>query len=118
VVGDVHIEQVVLSAQALADGRAGRADASSVLRGVSVGGREIGLAPDGFVPGRAGPDLSGLEAAGVEVVSAGSVRRAAAGGRSVAYATGPVLRITSPDGRVVTVILGQAGADAQLERTG
>lgn len=118
VVGDVHIEQVVLFAQAVADGRAGRADASSVVSGVSVGGREIGLGPGGFVPGRAATDLSALEAAGVEVVSAGRVRRAAAGGRSVAYATGPVLRITSPDGRVITVVLGQAGADAQLERTG
>lgn len=118
-VGEVHIDQVVLSTAALADGSAGRSAASSQVSGITVGGQAMRLTPAGFEPvGGGTPDASALAAAGIEFVSAGTARHSAAGGRSVAYASGPILRITSPDGRVVTLVLGEASAEAQLERLG
>jgi hypothetical protein len=118
VVGALHIEQVVLSAVATADGGAGRATASSLVSGITVAGRAMRMTPAGFEPvGGGAPDLSALAAAGIELVFAGTTRHSAAGGHSLAYATGPMLRIASPDGRVLTLVLGQAAVDAQLERS-
>ena len=68
--------------------------------------------------GGGAPDAAALAAPGIELVSAGTARHSSAGGRSVAHASGPILRVTSPDGRVVTLVLGEASADAQLERVG
>lgn len=118
VVGGLHLEQVVLSTLALADGSAGRSAASAVVGAVTFGGQAYRLTPDGFEPAGSTPDTSALTAAGIELLSAGSARHSAAGGRSIAYATGPVLRITSPDGRVLMIVLGEASADAQLDHIG
>jgi hypothetical protein len=116
-IGRLVIEQIVLSADAIADGAAGRSAASAVVGAVSLAGRTYRLTPGGLEPTGGGvPDTAALEAAGIELVSAGRARHSATGGRASASATGPVLRITSPDGRVLTLILGQAEAEAQLDR--
>ena len=118
-VGELHIEQVVLSTAALADGSAGRSAAASQVSGITLAGQAMRLTPAGFEPvGGGAPDAAALAAPGIELVSAGTARHSSAGGRSVAHASGPILRVTSPDGRVVTLVLGEASADAQLERVG
>lgn len=115
--GQLHIEQVVLSATAVADGRAGASAASSLVSGITLAGRAMQLTPAGLEPvGAPAPDTAALAAAGIELLSAGSERHASAGGSSTAYASGPVLRLTSPDGRVLTLILGEAEVSAQYDR--
>ncbi len=116
--GTLHIEQIVLDARAVADGAAGEGAATSLISGLTVGGQAFRVTPKGFEPGPGTPDLSALKAAGIELVLPGSATHTAAGDRSLARATGPTLRLTTPDGRVLTVVLGEAIADAQLDRIG
>jgi hypothetical protein len=114
-VSTLHLGQVVLDISTLADGAAGAATATATVLDATLAGAPITLTPNGFAGGPP-PDAGALAAAGVELLSAGSVTHTASGGRSVAAATGPVLRLTSPDGRVLTLVLGQATASAEYER--
>lgn len=116
--GQLHIEQVVLSATAVADGRTGSSAASSLVSGITVAGQAMRLTPAGLVPvGAPAPDTAALAAAGIELLSAGSERHASGAASSTAYASGPVVRLTTPDGRVLTLILGEATVSAQYDRT-
>lgn len=105
----LRIDSVTLTAHAVADGAAGVADATVVVEGVTLGGTPVRLTPNGFEPIGAGtPDLSALKAAGVEVISTGETEARPGGRQADARATGPRLRFWSSDGRVLTVVLGQA----------
>lgn len=113
-IGALRIEQIILNATAVADGKDGEAFVSSVVNGVTVAGQpyvwdEGGLDPFDVPP----PDTEALQAAGIELISAGSTTHSASGAESSAVATGPVLKITTPDGRTLTVVLGQAQASAE-----
>jgi len=115
-IGELHIESITLTADALADGAAGRAAATTLVEGVTVGGTPVRLTPKGFEPAGAGvPDLSGLDRAGVEVVSAGGVVARPGGRQADARAIGPRLRFRSTDGRLLTVVLGEAIATSTWE---
>jgi len=109
-IGDqLRIESVTLTARAAADGGGGIADASVMVEGVTLAGTPVRLTPKGFEPtGPGAPDLSPLRAAGVEVVSAGEAEGHPGGRQADARATGPRLRLSSSDGRVLTLVLGQA----------
>jgi hypothetical protein len=108
-IGELHIESIILTADALADGAAGRAAASTVVEGVTVGGTPVRLTPKGFEPVGAGAvDLSGLSFAGIEVLSAGGTAVQPGGRQADARAMGPRLRLRSSDGRLLTVLLGEA----------
>lgn len=110
-IGELHIESITLAADALADGAAGRAAATTVVEGVTLGGTPVRLTPKGFEPVGAGaPDLSGLASAGIEVLSAGGTVAQPGGRQADARAVGPRLRFRSPDGRLLTVVLGEAVA--------
>ena len=105
----LRIDSVTLTARAVADGAAGVADATVVIEGVTLGGTPVRLTPEGFEPAGAGaPDLSALRTAGIEVVGAGETEARPGGRQADARATGPRLRLSSSDGRVLTVVLGQA----------
>jgi hypothetical protein len=107
------IDTIVLTATATADGSDGRSGASSVVEGVSVAGQPVRLTPEGFEPlGGGAPDLSALAGAGIEVLSAGEWVALPGGRQSDARATGPRLRFRSSDGRLVTVVLGEALASS------
>lgn len=113
-IGDgLQIESVTLTAGALADGAAGAAGATVVVEGVTLRGTPVRLTPSGFEPaGMAPPDLSPLQAAGIEVLSAGEAKARPGARQSVARATGPRLRVRSSDGRLLTIVLGQASASS------
>ena len=105
----LRIDSVTLTARALADGAAGVAAATVVVEGLTLGGSPVRLTPKGFEPiGAAAPDLSALAAGGVELVGAGETEARPGGRQADARATGPRLRFRSSDGRLVTVVLGQA----------
>ena len=107
----LQIESVTLTANALADGGAGAAGATVVVEGVTLRGTPVRLTPRAFEPaGAAPPDLSPLQAAGIEVLSAGETRSRPGAGQSEARATGPRLRFRSSDGRLLTIVLGQVVA--------
>jgi hypothetical protein len=118
-IGDLRIEQIVLNALALADGKEGATEIQSYITALSVGETRHVFDESGFDPELLpAPDLSALKAAGIEFVSGGSTQHEAGGAVSTAVATGPVLRVTSPDGRVLTVVLGQARAVAEYATLG
>ena len=107
------IESITLTSSATADGGAGAAAATSVVEGIAVDGHPVRLTPKGLEPvGAAAPDLSGLAAAGIEFLSAGETRTAPGGNQSDARATGPRIRFTTPDGRLLTLVLGEALASS------
>ncbi|MEW6477791.1 MAG: hypothetical protein AB1679_36560 [Actinomycetota bacterium] len=115
-IGELRIESIVLTAEALADGAAGRATASTVVEGATLGGRPVRLTPRGLEPvGATAPDLSGLDRAGIEVVSTGGALARPGGRQADARAIGPRLRLRSPDGRLLTVVLGEAVATSTRE---
>jgi hypothetical protein len=111
-IGDaLQIESVTLIAGALADGAAGAAGATVLVEGVTLRGTPVRLTPSGFEPvGVAPPDLSPLQAAGIEILSAGEAQAEPGARQSDARATGPRLRFRSSDGRLLTIVLGQAAA--------
>lgn len=107
------IEAITLTASATADGVAGRAEAASLVEGVAVGGRPLRLTPKGLEPvGTGVPDLGGLAAAGIEILSTGETRTSPGGNQSDARATGPRVRVRTADGRTLTLILGEAQASS------
>jgi hypothetical protein len=107
----LQIESVTLTAKALADGGAGAAGAAVLVEGLTLRGTPVRLTPDGLEPGGAAPpDLAPLQAAGIEVLSAGETRSQPGAGQSEARATGPRLRFRSSDGRLLTIVLGQVVA--------
>jgi hypothetical protein len=109
----VTIESITLTASATADGAAGLAEAASLVEGVAVAGRLVRLTPRGLEPiGAGGPDLAALAGAGVEIVSAGETKAAPGGQQSEARATGPRIRLRTADGRILTLILGEASASS------
>ena len=112
-IGLLTIESVTLTASATADGVAGRAGAVSVVEGVAVGGRPVRLTPKGLEPvGAAAPDLGGLAAAGIEILSAGETTTSPGGHQSDARATGPRIRLRTADGRTITFVIGEALASS------
>ena len=110
---DLQIETVTLTANALADGGAGVAGATVVVEGVTLRGTPVRLTPRGLEPaGAAPPDLAPLQAAGIEVLSAGETQAKPGGRQAEARASGPRLRFRSSDGRLLTIVLGQAVASS------
>jgi hypothetical protein len=115
-IGELHIDSITLTAAALADGKAGQAAATTVVEGARLGGQAVRLTPKGFEPLAVGtPDASPLQRAGIELVSAGGTAASPGGRQSDARALGPRIRFTSPDGRLLTVLLGEAVATASRE---
>lgn len=113
-IGDLRIEQIVLHALAVADGADGGTEIRSMVSGITLGEQRFVIDEAGLDPALLpAPDLEVLRGAGIEVLSGGSTEHRARGTTSIARATGPVLRITSPDRRVMTVVLGQATALAE-----
>lgn len=113
-IGELLIEQVVLTAHAVADGAIGESAAKAVISGVTVAGEQYALTSRGLEPVSARmPDSAGLSAWGFEVLSAGTSGYTHSSNISRAWATGPMLRVTTDDGRSVTVILGQASVIAE-----
>ncbi len=113
-IGGLHIEQIVLTVKALADGEFGFGETSSMIQGLTVGQDRYvidlnAVDPTALPP----PDAAALAAAGVEFLSGGTERHSGNGKIARATATGPVLRVRTPDGRTVTVVLGQASAVAK-----
>jgi hypothetical protein len=109
----LRIDSVTLTARAVADGAAGVADATAVVEGATLGGKAVRLTPKGLEPvDGSTPDLSALRSAGIEVVGAGETEAAPGAGQADARATGPRLRLSSSDGRVLTLVLGQAVASS------
>ena len=109
----VTFESITLTASATADGAAGLAEATSLVEGVAVAGRPVRLTPGGIEPlDAAAPSLDGLAAAGVEIVSAGETKAAPGGQQSEARASGPRLRLRTADGRILTLVLGEAVASS------
>ena len=113
-IGDlVTIESITLTASATADGAAGLAEAASLVEGVAVAGRPVRLTPKGLEPvGAKAPNLGGLAAAGVEIVSAGEADATPGGQQSDARATGPRIRLRTADGRILALVLGEASASS------
>jgi hypothetical protein len=110
-IGELRIDSIALTADALADGVSGRAAATAVVEGATLGGTPVRLTPRGFEPiGAAPPDLSGLASCGIELVTAGETEARPGGRQADARATGPRLRVRSSDGRLLTVVLGEAVA--------
>jgi len=108
---DLAFDAVRLTARAVADGAAGLASASSTVEGATFGGRPVRLTPRGLeplVPGPAIPEAG----SGVEVVAPGSEWATPGGREAGASATGPRLRLSTPDGRVLDVVLGRASASS------
>ncbi len=113
-IGDVlTFESVVLTASAAADGALGQATATTVVEGVAVAGQAVRLTPKGLEPdGAAPPDFAALAASGIEVVAAGEAVTAPGGAQAEARSTGPRLRLRTADGRMLTVVLGEALASS------
>lgn len=113
-IGEVlTIESIRLTAAATADGAAGLAEAASLVEGVAVAGRPVRLTPEGIEPLGAGPPgLDGLAATGIEILSAGEARTSPGGQQSDARATGPRIRLRTADGRILTLVLGEAAASS------
>lgn len=113
------IKTITLTSSATADGGPGAAEASSLVEGVTVGGQAVRLGPNGLEPvGAPAPDLSGLAASGIEVVSAGEAQANPGGQQSEARASGPRIRFRTSDGRILTLILGQAMASSTFTPAG
>jgi hypothetical protein len=113
------IKTIRLTSSATADGGAGAAEASSVVEGVTLGGQAVRFTPEGLEPlGAPAPDLSGLAAAGIGIVSAGEAASTPGGQQSEARATGPRFRFRTPDGRTLMLILGQAVASSTFTPPG
>jgi hypothetical protein len=115
-IGEVlTIESITLTAAAAADGAAGRSAATCLVEGVTVAGRPVRFTPAGVEPvGAAAPDLGGLAAAGVEILSAGETKATPGGDQSEAQAIGPRIRFRTADGRTVTLVLGEARASSSF----
>ena len=113
-VGDVlTIDSITLTATAAADGGPGHAAATALVEGVAVAGRPVQLTPKGIEPAGAGPpDLSALAAAGIEAVVAGEAVASPGGREAQSRSTGPRLRLRSHDGRLLTIVLGEARASS------
>lgn len=106
-------ESITLTASATADGAAGVAEATSLVEGVAVAGQPVRLTPGGIEPpGAAAPPTDALTAAGVEIVSAGATKATPDGQQSEARASGPRLRLRTADGRILTLVLGEAVASS------
>jgi hypothetical protein len=109
------IESITLTSSATADGAAGQAAASSLVEGVAVAGRPVRLTAGGLEPvGAAPPDLGGLTAAGIEVLSAGETTSTPGPNQSDARATGPRIRLRTADGRTLILVLGEALASSEF----
>jgi hypothetical protein len=115
-IGDVlTFDSIVLTASAVADGGPGQAKADALVEGVSLAGKPVRLTPDGLEPAGAGPpDLAALSAAGIEILGAGEAVAAPGGRQAEARSTGPQLRLRSVDGRMLTLVLGQAMASSSF----
>jgi hypothetical protein len=107
------IDSITLTATAAADGGPGHAAATALVEGVAVAGRPVRLTPKGIEPAGAGPpDLSALAAAGIEAVVPGEAVASPGGREAQARSTGPRLRLRSADGRLLTIVLGEARASS------
>lgn len=113
-IGDVlTFESVVLTAAAAADGALGQAAATALVEGVVVAGKPVRLTPKGLEPAGAGPpDLAALAAAGIEILAAGESSSTPGGRQAEARGTGPRLRFRTADGRMLTLVLGEALASS------
>jgi hypothetical protein len=113
-IGEVlTFESITLTASATADGAAGLAEATSLVEGVAVAGKPVRLTPGGIEPPGAGaPSVDALAASGVEVVSAGEQKTTPGGQQSEARAGGPRIRLRTADGRILTLVLGEAVASS------
>lgn len=113
-IGDVlTFDSIILTASAVADGGPGRAAANALVEGVSLAGKPVRLTPKGLEPaGAAPPDLAALTAAGIEILGAGESVATPGGRQAEARSTGPRLRLRSVDGRMLTLVLGQAMASS------
>lgn len=109
---DLVIETVRLTVRAVADGAGGIASATSVVEGVTLAGRPVRLTPRGLEPVGPVPAGGAPPAVGLEVVATGSERAHPGGDQSDATATGPRLRLSSPDGRILDMVIGQATASS------
>ncbi|HYH49818.1 MAG TPA: hypothetical protein VEG38_09750 [Acidimicrobiia bacterium] len=110
-IGELSIDTIRLAADALADGATGRAAATAVVEGVSLAGTPVRITPKGLEPvGASAPDLSLLNRAGIEILSAGGTLSQRGDRQSEARAIGPRIRFRSSDGRLVAVVLGEAVA--------
>ena len=108
-------DSIILTASALADGGPGQATATALVEGVSLAGKPVRLTPNGLEAAGAGPpDLAALTAAGIEVLAAGESVATPGGRQAEACSTGPRLRLRSVDGRVLTLVLGQAMASSSF----
>lgn len=116
-IGQLRIEEVVLTVTALADGAIGVGTARSVISGLTIGGQPFDLTPHGLSPvGARLPDSGALAASGIELLSSGSSGHTNSSNISRAWATGPTLRVSTEDGRMLTVVLGTASAIAERGR--
>lgn len=109
----VTFDSITLKASATADGATGPAEATSLVEGVAIAGRPVRLTSGGIEPlGAAAPSTDALAAAGVEIVSAGETETTPGGQQSEARASGPRLRLRTADGRILTLVLGEAVASS------
>lgn len=116
-IGELLIEQIVLRARALADGAIGASSSSAVISGVTLAGQPYALTGKGVEPvGVRTPESAGLAAFGMEFISTGTSGLTHSSNISRAWATGPVVKVMTDDGRQVTVILGQASVIAEHGR--
>jgi hypothetical protein len=115
-IGDVlTFDSIILTASAVADGGPGQATANALVEGVSLAGKPVRLTPQGLEPAGAGaPDLAALTAAGIEILGAGESVATPGGRQADARSTGPRLRLRSVDGRMLTLVLGQAMASSSF----
>jgi hypothetical protein len=109
----VTFDSITLTASATADGADGLADATSLVEGVAVAGQPVRLTSGGIEPlGTAAPPTDALAAAGVEIVSAGETEATPGGQQSEARASGPRIRLRTADGRILTLVVGEAVASS------
>lgn len=114
--GALHIDSVVLTGSASADGAHGQADGSVVVDRATVGETPVLIDETGIhaagqdAPLGADPVSGALAAAGITFLGAGTVTEEPGPERSVVEAQGPAFRVTSPDGHTVDYVLGKLQA--------
>ena len=120
IAGLITFDSITLTSTSTADGGAGDARGTVVVEGGSIAGTPIAINENGIqVADQAFPlDLQQLEdgllQAGIELVAPSTLTLEPGAERSVAIATGPTIRYTSPQANKIEIVLGRALTSSTL----
>lgn len=118
IAGVLTFDSITLTTTSTADGMAGDARGSVIVDGASIAGTPVAITENGIqvgdqaVPFELTDVENALANAGIELVGPSTLTLEPGGERSVATATGPKIKFTSPQNNTIEIVLGRAIASS------